>query len=142
MLDARGGKCLTDINCHRAAGFETWLGAVAGHAGLSSGELPQPGNVTAEMKSKKDIATEDPLPPEVIRAIEQGRKIEAIKLLREATGLGLANAKVLVDKAGREHAPKPAHPRIVDDRPNLWPLFKTLLIVALAFAVYRYYSGG
>jgi hypothetical protein len=94
------------------------------------------------MKTRKDAITENSLPPEVLRAIEQGRKIEAIKLLREATGLGLANAKVLVDKASRERAPKNAPPGFVDDQANLAPLLKTLLFVALAFAIYHYYGGG
>ena len=94
------------------------------------------------MKTKRDIIADDSLPPEVIQAIEQGRKIEAIKRLREATGLGLANAKVLVDKASRQHGPKYAHPRIVDDRPNFGRLLKTLLLVAIAFALYRYYAGA
>jgi hypothetical protein len=35
----------------------------------------------------------EPLPPEVIDALRQGNKIEAIKRLRTATGLGLAEAK-------------------------------------------------
>jgi len=37
------------------------------------------------------------IPPEVLAAIEAGRKIEAIKLLRERTGLGLREAKRVVD---------------------------------------------
>lgn len=37
------------------------------------------------------------LPPEVVAAIESGRAIEAIKLLRQSTGLGLAEAKSVVD---------------------------------------------
>lgn len=94
------------------------------------------------MKTKTNIITENNLPPEVIRAIEAGRKIEAIKLLREATGLGLANAKVLVDKAGRQHAPKSSHPKIVDDSPNIGRLLKTLFFVVLAFAFFRYYIGA
>jgi hypothetical protein len=93
-------------------------------------------------KAKPNVVAEDDLPPEVIRAIEQGRKIEAIKLLREATGLGLANAKVLVDKAGRQHAPRSSQPRLVEDQSNLGRLVKTLLFVALAFVLYRYYGGG
>lgn len=92
------------------------------------------------MKTKTNIITEDDLPPEVIRAIEQGRKIEAIKLLREATGLGLANAKVLVDKVARQHGN--VQPRLVDDQSNLGWLLKALFFVALAFAFYRYYTGA
>lgn len=37
------------------------------------------------------------LPTEVIAAINSGHKIQAIKLLREAKGLGLAEAKDAVD---------------------------------------------
>ncbi len=37
------------------------------------------------------------LPAEVIAAINSGHKIQAIKLLREAKGLGLAEAKDAVD---------------------------------------------
>lgn len=111
-------------------------------SGISFAALVQPGYVNSEMKAKTDVITEESLPPEVMRAIEQGRKIEAIKLLREATGLGLANAKVLVDKASRQHAPKIAHPRMVDESGNLGRLLKTLLFVALAFALYRYYGSA
>jgi ribosomal protein L7/L12 len=38
-----------------------------------------------------------PLPPEVLSALEQGNKIEAIRLMREKTGLGLKEAKEAVD---------------------------------------------
>lgn len=38
-----------------------------------------------------------PLPPEVVAAIQSGHTIEAIKLLRERTGLGLTEAKQAVD---------------------------------------------
>ena len=41
-----------------------------------------------------------PLPPEVQAAIARGNKIEAIRLLREATGLSLASAKEAVEHAG------------------------------------------
>lgn len=123
------------------AGFETWLCAPAIGSAYSPGVAAK-SHLKSEMKTKRDMITDDSLPPEVIRAIEQGRKIEAIKLLREATGLGLANAKVLVDKASRQHGPKNTHPRIVDDRPNLGRLLKTLLFVAIAFALYRHYGGA
>ena len=37
------------------------------------------------------------LPPEVVDALRKGNKIEAIKRLREATGVGLAEAKGAVE---------------------------------------------
>jgi hypothetical protein len=52
-----------------------------------------------------EVITTSQLPDEVLDAIREGRKIEAIKMLREETGLGLANAKVLVDNAWRDHGP-------------------------------------
>jgi hypothetical protein len=95
------------------------------------------------MKTKQEIViTESELPPEVIRAIQQGRKIEAIKLLRESTGLELANAKVLVDKAARRHGPRAAVPAFVEEETGVTALLKTLLLVVLVFAFYRYYFGS
>lgn len=49
------------------------------------------------------------LPPDVVRALERGHLIEAIKLLREARGLGLKEAKYVVDThMGRGPAPHAA----------------------------------
>lgn len=43
----------------------------------------------------------DSLPPEVVEAWRSGRKIEAIRLLREKTGAGLAEAKAAVEALER-----------------------------------------
>lgn len=40
-----------------------------------------------------------PLPPEVAEALRQGNKVEAIKRLREQTGLGLKEAKDAIEAA-------------------------------------------
>lgn len=42
-------------------------------------------------------STADPITPEIAAAIRAGRKIEAIKLYREAHGVGLKEAKDAVD---------------------------------------------
>lgn len=94
------------------------------------------------MKTKREIITDKDLPPEVIRAIKEGKKIEAIKLLQQSTGLGLANAKVLVDKAWREHGTPYTPVKYVDEQTNVGKLLGTLLLVAIAFICYRYYSGA
>lgn len=91
---------------------------------------------------KKTVITEGELPPNVLRAIEQGRKVEAIKLLREATGLGLANAKVLVDKAARQHGPRVNPPGLVEEATHLGKLLKTLLLVVVAFYLYRWFVAA
>jgi hypothetical protein len=88
------------------------------------------------------VITEDELPPQVIRAIQLGRKVEAIKLLQDATGLGFANAKVLVDKAARTHAPRTSHPGFVEEQTNLPALLRALLLVVAIFALYRHFFGA
>ena len=40
-------------------------------------------------------------PAQVVAALERGQKIEAIKLLRELRGLGLKEAKDLVEAGGK-----------------------------------------
>ena len=47
-------------------------------------------------------ATSNPLPANVLDALQAGNKIEAIRLLREATGLGLKEAKDWVDASHRK----------------------------------------
>ena len=44
----------------------------------------------------------------IAELIEQGRKIEAIKLLRETTGVGLAEAKEQIERLTAEAAGQPA----------------------------------
>ncbi len=44
-----------------------------------------------------------PLPPDVVDALRRGNKIEAIKRLRTATGLGLAEAKDRIDSYELAH---------------------------------------
>jgi hypothetical protein len=51
------------------------------------------------------------VPPDVVDALRRGNKIEAIKRLREASGLGLAEAKGVLDRLeGGAHAGQSAHP--------------------------------
>jgi hypothetical protein len=92
------------------------------------------------MKSEV-VITEQQLPGDVIAAIEQGQKIEAIKLLREATGLGLANAKVLVDKASRTHGPKKPIPNFADQSEGVSGLAISLGLVLLIVAAWYFYQG-
>jgi hypothetical protein len=45
------------------------------------------------------------LPPEITELLRQGKKIEAIKLYRETTGVGLAQAKDQVEAIERGESP-------------------------------------
>ena len=87
------------------------------------------------------VLSDKQLPSDVIRAIEDGRKIEAIKILREATGLGLANAKVLVDRASRTHGPKKPMPSAVSESAGAGRLLVSLVAVMAMATAYFYYFG-
>lgn len=89
------------------------------------------------------IITENELPPEVIEAIKQGRKVVAIQMLRDATGLGMANAKVLVDRAAARIAPRPPRQTLMRDyHPTNMRLLGMVLVLAAAFAAWRYLGVG
>lgn len=47
-----------------------------------------------------DPNTDPILSPQIQEALRRGNKIEAVKLYRELTGVGLAEAKDAIDKAG------------------------------------------
>ena len=87
------------------------------------------------------VMTHAELPQDVLLAVREGRKIEAIKLLREATGLGLANAKVLVDRAARQYADQNPQDTMSETESGLPRLLKSLFLAILLFAVYRYFNG-
>jgi hypothetical protein len=92
--------------------------------------------------SSEIVISDSELPPEVVKAITQGRKIEAIKLLREATGIGLANAKVLVDRAVRRHAEiNPQMPNSIKEVGSGKLVGLTLLLV-IAYGLYRFVTGA
>ncbi|MCE9658450.1 MAG: ribosomal protein L7/L12 [Burkholderiales bacterium] len=55
------------------------------------------------------MAPDSPLPADVLAALEKGDKIEAIKRLRTATGLGLKEAKDVVERyPGSNHPVRPS----------------------------------
>ncbi len=92
------------------------------------------------MKSEV-IITDNQLPEDVIAAIQQGHKIEAIKRLREATGLGLANAKVLVDRAAQTHGPTKPIPNFADQPTGVSGVAKMLGLVLILVAAWYFYEG-
>jgi large subunit ribosomal protein L7/L12 len=63
--------------------IEAMLGAIIDHLGI---------DFDAER------AAVEAMPQEVVGLVRSGRKIEAIKVLREQRGIGLAEAKELVDR--------------------------------------------
>lgn len=91
------------------------------------------------MKVEIIVADKD-LSERALRAIEQGRKIEAIKILREETGIGLAHAKVLVDRAAKRFAEQRPGPAFAESGSGTPRLLMSLFLAVLLFAVYRYIS--
>ena len=97
--------------------------------------------------------------PAVADAIKKGNKIEAIRILREKTGLGLNEAKDVVDRfrgqsMGNERAPEPPKIEQKLSRPGLAPgevppttgggqfwLIVSIIVGALIYYVlYRFWS--
>lgn len=72
-----------------------------------------------------DPGSADPITPEIAAAIRAGRKIEAIKLYREAHGVGLKEAKDAVDayEVATRGKPRSAGPRPTARRGLLHRLF-------------------
>lgn len=81
------------------------------------------------------------LPEDVIAAIEAGRKIEAIKLLRDQWDLDLVTAKETVEAyaATRPGAPRP---NVVSTDSGLPRFILLLIVVAIGYFVYRYMAGA
>jgi ribosomal protein L7/L12 len=77
------------------------------------------------------------LPAEVLDALQQRRKIEAIRLLRERTGMGLKDAKEAVESYQRAHPGQfNGYPSAEVPRSNgIWPIVLTLIAAALAYYV-------
>jgi len=93
-------------------------------------------------KQPEVIVTESELSADVIQAIAAGRKIEAIKILREATGLGLANAKVLIDRASRVHGPKKPQMSAMTESSGAGKLVASLIAAAVLGAACFFYLGN
>ena len=89
--------------------------------------------------SKETVITANDLPADVISAIKGGNKIEAIKLLRQATGIGLANAKVLVEAGARLHGIKHQHTSMMDPSNAAAGLLRLALLLVLMFCAYYYF---
>jgi hypothetical protein len=97
----------------RIARLEAQLQAVLDHLGLAgpgngagydaqsvAGPLPggfaaQPGGFAAQPAAAA-------VPPELVAALQRGRMIEAIKIYREQTGVGLKEAKAAVEEMARD----------------------------------------
>ena len=79
---------------------------------------------------------------DVIAAVDNGRKIEAIKLLREETGLGLADAKHAIDALARERRNDPEIAANMTEEGGAGGMIKMIVVIAIILAAYFYYFAG
>ena len=85
------------------------------------------------------MKTESELPSDVIDAINAGRKIDAIKLLREHRNLGLTEAKHIVDVYVQENAQLKTtrHSRAES---SVTRVVLLVIVIAAAYGAYRYFA--
>ena len=79
---------------------------------------------------------------EVLAAVDAGRKIEAIKILRDETGLGLADAKHVVDSLVRERRADPAVPVGMVEEGGAGSVIKMVVVIAIILGLYFYFFAG
>ena len=80
------------------------------------------------------------LPSEVMQAIAAGRKIEAIKLLRESEGIGLREAKAAVDALARG-GNKMTHRAAPSDDTGMGRLALVCVVLGAVVAGYLWTAG-
>lgn len=77
------------------------------------------------------------LPAEAVLAVQAGRKLDAIRILREKTGMGLSDAKILVDRLAEEYgSDQPSVSASREDSGNLRLLAALVILGGLAAAFF------
>jgi hypothetical protein len=79
---------------------------------------------------------------EIIAAVDSGNKIEAIKRLREETGLGLKEAKDAIDALVRERRGDPAVAVGMSEEGGAGGMIRLIIVVAVLLAAYVYFFSS
>ena len=79
---------------------------------------------------------------QVLAAVDAGRKIEAIKILREETGIGLADAKHAIDALSRERRNDPVIAAGMTEEGGAGGMIKMIVIIAIVLGVYFYFFAS
>ncbi len=83
---------------------------------------------------------EEQLSPEIYQLLASGRKIAAIKMIREETGLGLADAKELADSLSGHQSEASAHQQqALKEEGGASGVLAIVVAVAIAFLVYSFF---
>jgi len=96
------------------------------------------------MKVEKRAAPmPDELSPAVMSAIVSGKKIQAVKLLRQETGLGLREAKAIVDALSVEQSVESSTPVPgFREEGGANGLLAIGVAAVFAYVLYRLFVGG
>jgi hypothetical protein len=84
---------------------------------------------------------EQELSPEIYQLIAAGRKIAAIKLIREETGLGLAEAKDLAEAIAGHGVTDVAPPPEMKEEGGVGGILAIVIAVLIAYLVYVFFLG-
>ena len=85
------------------------------------------------------MMNEQELSPEVFQLLADGRKIEAIKLIREETGLGLKEAKDLAEALLGEHAPAATPPPAITEQGGASGMIAIIIAGLVAYLAYVFF---
>ena len=84
---------------------------------------------------------EEELSPEIYQLIASGRKVEAIKRIREETGLGLREAKELADALSGHHETGHAMPPQMKEEGGMGGLIAIIVAILIAILLYVLFLG-
>jgi len=79
---------------------------------------------------------------DVISAVGAGHKIEAIKILREETGLGLKEAKDVVDRLARARKGQPGETAAMPEEGGASGMIRLVVLIAIILGVYFYFFAS
>lgn len=78
---------------------------------------------------------------DVLAAVDSGRQIEAIKILREQTGLGLKDAKHAIDALARERRGNPAIAPNMAEEGGAGGVLKLVFAIIVVLGAFWYLFG-
>ena len=92
-------------------------------------------DILADIVQDEDPAFSD----EVIAAVDSGNKIDAIKRLREETGLDLREAKTAVDALARDRRGATPQSAQLPEEGGVGGVIRLVVLIAAVLAVYFYF---
>ena len=75
----------------------------------------------------------------VLQAVQAGRKVDAIKLLREERGLGLKEAKHEIDRLARTLGPGDAGMPELAEEGGSGAVIKIVILIVVVLAIYQFF---